>query len=155
MLVKSVVDQFPTTAEGFATSLASTMLFRISQGFWVLNYPASGLKESHKAVELAHACLKAVASLSLPEREYVNEDEDETNLDQGKGGLFKKKSQRERKKSKRNVRVVPVDSRPFDNLGENVPKTKAEAESLTGELLGDQLRILQVSKPCITLESKH
>ena len=93
--------------------------------------------------------------MSLPERESIDEDEDETSVNQGKGGIFKKKSQRERKKSKRGVRSVPVDPRPFDNLGENIPKTKAEAESLTRDLLGDQLRILQVSEPRITFASNH
>ncbi|THH32624.1 hypothetical protein EUX98_g1581 [Antrodiella citrinella] len=136
-LLYAIIDQFPTTAEAFPASLSFRLLSRLSQYFWTLGYPASGLNDSHRAVDLAHACLQVIPGLSLAGHDAVPEEEEDL------GFVKKKRSQREKKKAKRNDRVVPVDTRHFDNLGVEVPKVREEAEVLAKSILDDQLRILQ------------
>ncbi|TCD62368.1 hypothetical protein EIP91_006977 [Steccherinum ochraceum] len=137
--VYSIISQFPTTPESFVTSLSSKLLFRLSRYFWMLNYPASGLSDSHRSVEMTYACLQAVPELSLGDA-----PDTPTKDDEDAEPFSRKKSQKEKKRARRASRPIPsVDSRHFDNLGVPVPKTKADAEGLTKTLLDDQMRILQ------------
>lgn len=53
-------------------------------------------------------------------------------------------SQREKKKEAREKRRSIADSKPFKDLGLDVPESKEEAESLVNEILLGQRRILEV-----------
>lgn len=145
MLANSVIEQFPKTADEFATSLASTMLSRISQCFRSLDSPASGFNEKHRAIELARNGLKAITMLSLPET--WNEIEDAA--DSGRGGLSKRKPHRAKKTAEKGSRITG-DRKVFDDLNVDIPRTKEEANSLAGNLLNELLAILQVGGVCFT-----
>lgn len=141
VLTQSIVDRFPTTAEDFSGSCSSQILLHLSQYFWALNYPVDGLKERYRVVELASACLLAITQLQFGGCAAVEADE----LDAFFGKTVRKKSQRERKKCRRDGRENAVDRRHFDNLGEEVPQTKDAAKDLARSLLEDQKSILEVS----------
>lgn len=59
--------------------------------------------------------------------------------------IVKNKSQRQKKKAKRNNRIPWIDPKPFDNLDVDVPVSKQSAQDLADDILGDQKRILEVS----------
>ncbi|KAH8101589.1 hypothetical protein BXZ70DRAFT_104267, partial [Cristinia sonorae] len=137
VLVYSVVDQFPTTAKSFSGSLAANLLFRFSMCFWSLNYPAPGLGDSHRAVELASVCLQAISGLPLVDLAVTRMEDDMPGL------VAKRMSQKARKRATRGSRPVVIDTKPFDNLGIDVPTSVTEARELERKILDDQLRILQ------------
>ena len=145
MLANSVIEQFPKTADEFATSLASTMLSRISQCFWSLDYPASNLNGKRRAVELARNGLKAISTLSLPETQQRSSDRIEDEASPGTSGLSRRKLQRAKKTTEKRGRITD-DRKAFDDLNVEIPGTKAEADRLAGSILEEQLMILKVSE---------
>ncbi|KAI0079047.1 hypothetical protein K474DRAFT_723989 [Panus rudis PR-1116 ss-1] len=138
-LRKWLTQTFPSSAAQFEGSIASMLLTRLSLYFWSVSYPTPGLRDCHRAVELALPVLKAIPRLSFAGESPIEVD-DEDDL-----GFFvkKKKSQRDKKKTKRGSRSAVVDVKPFDNLDVDVPQSVEEAQILAQDLLQDQKCILE------------
>ena len=147
-LVQSIMNNFPERAELFESSLASLLLSGISLYFWSLDYPKSGLEECHRAVDLARPVLKALGNKDFfMDGDVSLQDTFSTSpVDEGDIIVRKRQSQKHRKKTSRLTKPsVPIDLRPFDNLGIAVPTFADEARRQAAEIIQDQQRVLDVS----------
>lgn len=66
-------------------------------------------------------------------------------------GRSKRPTQRELKKTKRADRAPAIDSKPFANLGVEVPRSREEKDTLVKKVLEDQKGVLKVSYTFITV----
>ncbi|KAH8096882.1 hypothetical protein BXZ70DRAFT_944950 [Cristinia sonorae] len=136
VLVAWLTQSFPTTIEGYLDSFAYLLTTEISQYLWRIGYLANG----QASIQLATACLKAMQSVSFAETDITTS---------AKGGDIgfqtKRASQREAKKQRavRAGRGMLIVSKPFEDLGVEIPATAAQSAQLTVELLQQQLALLQ------------
>lgn len=138
-----IIALFPTQVAAFDSSLAALLLSRLSHYFWLLDYPSAQLRECHHSVELTRPALKMLSTLTFgTEAQSSTVDDNADEFD----GLFvvKKTKQKDRKKAKRATRSISVDSKPFDQLGVNVPCSQQAAKHLEVDLLDNQKEILTV-----------
>ncbi len=135
-----LIETFPSKPKDFNLSLASRMLLHLSRQFWSLSYPRPGLDDCQRAVELALPVLKTIPLMSFPGDELADEIPEELDF----GFMVKTKSQRQKKKARRNNRIPFVDTKPFDNLGVDAPTSSLAAEELANGILSDQKELLQV-----------
>ncbi|KAL4254519.1 hypothetical protein ABKN59_003247 [Abortiporus biennis] len=145
LVFEYVVQSVSWSAEGFLSSFAARLLQQLSQYFWFLSYlESSNLRECHQSVDLSFAALKAITNLSFnPTLDVALLDEFEE-VDIGLGIAVKRTGQRQKKKARKNKNKPQVtDTRAFDNIGVDLPLSKDEAESLTAELVQEQLGILK------------
>lgn len=118
-----ILQQFPSNANEFPSSLSSSLLLSISNYFWRLSYPASGLEEDHKVVEQALLALRALTSRHV-DRDHVGKSH---------GSFTNSKS-----------RGPFPDPALMRSLGCGVPITKLDVEQAASHILLGQRFILEV-----------
>ena len=139
-----IAAMFPRSASAFESSLASSLLCQLSLFFWHHEYPLSSLAQCHNSVDLTKPVLKALSSMTFTGeiKSPVSDGVD----DEFEGFFVAKRSkQRDRKKNKRAAtRTMSIDSKPFERLGVDVPRSGEDALVLEQQILDDQKDILMV-----------
>lgn len=142
-ITERLIGHFPTTAAAFEISVTSLLLGQLSRYFWDLQYPSANLSNHHRSVQLTQPVLKALSTLTF--RAEVQSPVTDDNGDDFDGMFIVKKSkQKDRKKAKRAPRRKSLDSKLFDQLGVEVPRSQDEVEFLERELLDEMKGILIV-----------
>ena len=139
-----IAAMFPRSASAFESSLASSLLCQLSLFFWHREYPLASLAQCHNSVDLTKPVLKALAAMTFTvEMKSPVSD----GVDDEFEGFFvaKRTKQRDRKKNKRAAtRTMSIDSKPFERLGVDVPRSGEDALVLEQQILDDQKDILMV-----------
>jgi hypothetical protein len=140
-----IISHFPSHAASFEGSIASSLLWELSQYFLPHKHLLASLRECYQVVDLARPALKTLASMTFfdnPRSALHSQEPDEFE------GLFVGKHPRKHatKRIKHNAaQTSPADLRVFERLDINVPRSKEEAAKVEQQILDDQKDILAVS----------
>ncbi|KAI0089831.1 hypothetical protein BDY19DRAFT_992789 [Irpex rosettiformis] len=142
-VVKAHIDGvFPLTAPAFENSLVSDLLEKLSQYFWHLDLPLSGLAEHHRSVQMIRPVLKALANLNLP-LDPKSPTVEGVNDDLNPLPFTKRTKQRDWKKNKRAAtQTLLLDTKLFAHLNVDPPTSAEDVTQLEMQLLNDLRDIL-------------
>lgn len=145
MLVEAIMNNFPTEAKLFDTSLASALLSSLSLYFWSLDYTCQSSLGCYSAINVVEPVLQILSNPDAFFDDSQSVEELVVLMDEEDSFFKKRQTQKHRKKNSRAQRpIVSVDSKPFARLGIPVPVTRSEASRQTERILQDQAHILRV-----------
>ncbi|KAI0935696.1 hypothetical protein AcV5_004043 [Taiwanofungus camphoratus] len=138
-----IMNQFPTTPDAYASSLGSQLLSRFSLYLHFLSVPSAidapkSLGDCRRSVGLAARALQALCSQSFSGGSAADEPVVDAEFK-----IAKRQSQLKRKQMKR-ARSNTIDMKPFNDIGENVPHTREEADIVAMKILNSQKDILEL-----------
>jgi hypothetical protein len=135
------------SATTFINSVHAAVLLRLSLSLHFIPsvLRSDNITEYKTVVDLVPSVLQGLLSMSFGDSsaEVLEDGVEDIPLFKVKGK--KGKSQKQKKRDQKAGRKNLVDSAAFDKLGEPVPISQSEADSLVATLLSEQKHILTVS----------
>ena len=160
LLSTTILQQFPTTPQGFVTSLASKLLKRFPLFFLFLPLPSDGpseipdtpkIRTLRQDTEAACSTLDALSRIHFDD--VLDEVRTEDDLNENPEIFFsvKKKGQSKKKQNKRGRRISPADYKAIESSGFDLPRTSAEVRQISAILLESQMETLKVCALIVNL----